>query len=156
MDCRGKHSIPSPEIGQIWSYCRDNLRGTTPLAQEQIDCLTRDYLAPSKAHVKRLVKKRVLIRRVQPTQIQAVGDADVRGHNNAHALGEASRLRNIRAAYQTHAGEALTAPPKAPAPVKFDYTRNATVPPRDIWDHEHWVAESERLSREIEQAKARG
>ena len=150
--CDGKCSIPSVEIGQVWSYCRDNLRGTTPLAQEQIDCLKRDYLAPSKAHIKRLHKKRPLVLlRPRPQPRNAVGDADIRGHNHAHGLGQASRLRNLRAAYGTAAGEALTAPPKPVTPIAFDYTRNATVPPkRDTFDHDYWVAEAARLEREHE------
>src|SRR5687767_4497292 len=156
--CDGKCSIPSVEIGQVWGYCRDNLRGTTPLAQAQIEHLQRDYLQPSKAHIKRLTKRRPLTLLKRPTPPPpTTGDPDLRGHNYAHALGQQSRLRNMRAAYATHAGEALLAPPKPPQPIAFDYTRNATVPPnRENWDHSHWVEESNRLAREHEQAVRRG
>lgn len=151
MDNHGRRSIPSPEIGEIWGHCRDNLKGTTPLAQYQIECLQRDYLPPDKAHIKRLKKCRplVLIARPKPAPTHDIGDI-----NHARRLGLKIQRMNKRIEYGTHDPMHLRAPAKPTPTTAFDYTRNATVPPdRDNWSHEHWVAESERLSREMEQAR---
>src|SRR6476469_619590 len=75
-------SIPSVEIGEVWDYCRDNLRGTTPLSQWQIVCLQRDYLAPSKAHLKRLTRPRPMVLKARPKAWKPA-DPDVRGFNDA-------------------------------------------------------------------------
>jgi hypothetical protein len=149
--CNGKCSIPSIEIGQVWGYCRDNLRGTTPLAQAQIECLQRDYLAPSKAHIKRLTRRRplVLLKRPAPPP-SPVGDPDYRGHNRAHSLGQQSKLRNLRAAY---GDPDILRKPKPLAPIAFDYTKNATVPKDSaVYDRAYYEAESERLARLTAQA----
>lgn len=151
MHCNGKCSIPSLEIGEIWGHCRDHLKGTTPLAQAQIECLQRDYLAPSKAHIKRItrVRKRVLRARPAPTPSRVVDH-----HNEAKRLGERVKLISRRIEYG--ATSHLDAPPTKRAPVAFDYTRNATVPKvTETRDFAYYAAESARLEREMQAERAR-
>lgn len=141
-------SIPSVEIGEVWGYCRDHLRGTTPLAQEQIDCLQRDYLAPSKAHLKRLKKMRPLVLKPRPP---IWGDASGR-----LAFGDAyhNSLEVKRMAMRAAHDRPLLPPTRKPEPVKYDFTRNATVPKSDeVFDHAYYVVEEARLAREFEQAR---
>jgi hypothetical protein len=151
-DCHGKCSIPSVEIGQVWSYCRDNLKGTTPLAQEQILHLQRDYLAPSKAHIKRLTRKRVLIRRASPNVPEP--SRKVAHHNEARRLGERVKLMTLRSAYgQT---SHLDAPPAKRAPVEFDYTRNATVPKDErVGTYDDFAAKADEQARWFAAERAR-
>jgi hypothetical protein len=119
------------------------LKGTTPLAQAQIEHLQRDYLAPSKAHIKRIVKKRRLINRACP---EPESSRDVNAFNQAKRLGERIKLMTLRNAYgeTTH----LDAPPKRLPAIEFDYTRNATPPPRvEIGTHEDFVEIADEHAR---------
>lgn len=141
-------SIPSVEIGQVWSYTRDCLRGTTPLAQYQIECLQRDYLPPSKAHLKRLAKARPFVLKARPAK--SIDQSPRRAFVDAHHTSlEVQRMAN-RAAH----GLNLLSPPKAPAPVRVDFTQNATVPKADDdWSVEAIDARIAKLAREAEQAR---
>ena len=143
-------SIPSIEIGQVWSFCRDNLRGTTPLAQAQIECLQRDYVAPSKAHIKRLKKVRPLVLKAKP-RAWSVPSPDVVSFNDAKRISREVVRMASRVAHNLPPIQA----PKPVEQVRFDYTRNASVPKSDDdWNPDVIQAKIDKLAREAAAARA--
>jgi hypothetical protein len=125
---------------------RDCAKGTTPLAQQALDELRRDFLPPSKAHIKRLSRCRPLVLRARPAPEPS---RDVNHFNHAYALGQEVKLLNARAASGVPLDCVRIHEDRRP-----DYTRNATIPPKTtVGTHDDYVAEAERQARLFEQMK---
>lgn len=81
-----KHNLGEVPLYHVWPHCRDNTRGTTPYAVEQL-AKCRTYTPPSKAHVKRLLKLRPKYGIATPPPAPCPrGQAERRATNEAMAV----------------------------------------------------------------------
>ena len=81
-----KHTLGEVHPYAVWPHSRDCLKPTTPYAAEQL-AKCRTYTAPSKAHIKRLLKLRPRVGIVCPPPTPCPrGEAERRSTNEVMAV----------------------------------------------------------------------